>query len=327
MAVHAHPDDESSKGAATTAKYSDESAEVLIVTCTGGERGDVLNPTFTGDYKGLEAMRELRQREMAQAREALGVSQVWLGFVDSGLPEGDPLPPLPAGSFAAGDLATEVPELVRLVRSFRPHVMTTYDPMGGYPHPDHIRTHQISVAAYILAAHPDYRPDLGEAWSVLKLYYNHDFSIARSLALHEAMLDAGLESPFGPWIDRRNEHPILERHATTRIDVDPWRNRRDAALRAHASQIDPGGFFFAVPRELESQVWPWEEFELASTRVPASIPEVDLFAGIDPEASDAELQAAAAGEGEPPIAGYEDTESAIDFLLPAGIEPDNTTTN
>ena len=100
MAVHAHPDDESSKGAATMARYVDEGVEVLVVTCTGGERGSILNPQLQGRPEIEDNISEIRRVEMEKAREVLGVQQHWLGFDDSGLPEGDPLPPLPEGVFA-----------------------------------------------------------------------------------------------------------------------------------------------------------------------------------------------------------------------------------
>ena len=96
LAVHAHPDDESSKGAATMARYVREGVEVLVVSCTGGERGDVLNPALAADPVVLADLAAVRQREMHAARDILGVQHAWLGFHDSGLPEGDPLPPLPA---------------------------------------------------------------------------------------------------------------------------------------------------------------------------------------------------------------------------------------
>ena len=96
MTVHAHPDDESSKGAATMVKYVADGHEVMVVTCTGGERGDILNPAMDRP-EVLENMIEYRRKEMARAAEILGVEQRWLGFVDSGLPEGDPKPPLPDG--------------------------------------------------------------------------------------------------------------------------------------------------------------------------------------------------------------------------------------
>jgi mycothiol S-conjugate amidase len=289
MAVHAHPDDESSKGAATTARYAAEGVEVLVVTCTGGERGDVLNPSFAvpegHGFESLEDKRAVRRLEMAAAAEALGVQQRWLGFVDSGLPEGDPLPPLPDGCFALLPLEEATAPLVELVREFRPHVMTTYDPSGGYPHPDHIRCHEVSVEAYHAAGDPErYVVEGGAApWEPLKLYYNHGFSMARLRAAHEAMEGAGLESPFGDWIESRTAREIPEREVTTRVEVADFFDRRDAALVAHASQIDPGGFFFAVPRDIEVDVWSTEEFELADSRVPTSTPEDDLFAGVRKE--------------------------------------------
>ncbi|WP_240643893.1 mycothiol conjugate amidase Mca [Antribacter gilvus] len=289
MAVHAHPDDESSKGAATMARYVAEGVEVLVVTCTGGERGDILNPSFDASaHAGLdtpEGMSALRRDEMAAAAAALGVRQTWLGFVDSGLPEGDPLPPLPEGCFALVPIEDAARPLVELVRAFRPHVMTTYDPSGGYPHPDHIKCHEVSMEAFRSAGDPERYPGTGEAWEPLKLYYDHGFSMARIRAVHEAMEGAGLESPFGEWVESRTAREIPERQVTTRVAVAKFFAQRDAALTAHATQIDPEGFFFAVPRDLEVDVWPWEEFELAESRV--ALPplgegelEDDLFAGI-----------------------------------------------
>ncbi|MFD6178121.1 MULTISPECIES: mycothiol conjugate amidase Mca [unclassified Isoptericola] len=290
MAVHAHPDDESSKGAATTARYAAEGVEVLVVTCTGGERGDVLNPSFEvpagHEFETIEGRRAVRRLEMAAAAEALGVRQTWLGFVDSGLPEGDPLPPLPEGSFGLVPLEEAAAPLVELVREFRPHVMTTYDPSGGYPHPDHIKCHEVAFEAYHAAGDPSrYVVDGGaEPWEPSKLYYNHGFSMERMRAVHEAMQGAGLESPFGDWIESRAAREIPERTATASIPVADYFAQRDAALVAHASQIDPDGFFFAVPRDLEADVWPTEEYELADSRVPTTQPEDDLFAGLRGEA-------------------------------------------
>src|ERR1700741_3163126 len=174
MAVHAHPDDESSKGAATLARYADEGHRVLVVTLTGGERGDILNPAM--DLPEVHGrIADIRRDEMAKAAEILGVEHTWLGFVDSGLPKGDPPPPLPEGCFALVPLEVSVEALVRVVREFRPHVMTTYDENGGYPHPDHIRCHQVSVGAFEAAGDPTRFSDPGEPWMVSNLYYNHRF--------------------------------------------------------------------------------------------------------------------------------------------------------
>jgi len=280
MAVHAHPDDESSKGAATTARYAAEGVDVLVVSCTGGERGSVLNPAYGEFEGGLDEMHALRRVEMAAAAQALGIQQEWLGFVDSGLPEGDPLPPLPEGCFALVPLEEAAAPLVELIRRFRPHVVTTYDPSGGYPHPDHIMCHRVSVEAWAAAGDPERYPDRGEPWTPLKLYYNAGFSLPRMRAVHEALLEAGRESPFGEWIESREAREIPQREVTTRIECADYFDQRDAALRAHATQIDPDGFFFAVPREVELARWSTEEYELAESRVPTNLPEDDLFAGI-----------------------------------------------
>lgn len=278
MAVHAHPDDESSKGAATLARYVDEGVDVLVVSCTGGERGDVLNPKLQGDPEVERDLPELRRKEMAAAVAALGVKHRWLGFVDSGLPEGDPLPPLPEGCFAVHPLEVAAAPLVRLVREFRPHVMTTYNETGGYPHPDHIMTHKVSVEAFEAAGDPTRYTGSGEPWTPLKLYYDVGFSRARMLAFHEALLAAGRESPVGEWLEHRGDRP--DRTITTQIDITGWMDRRDAALRAHATQIDPDGWFFAFPNEMQAKVWPTDDFELARSLVDTELPENDLFAGV-----------------------------------------------
>src|SRR5207247_11252662 len=106
----------------------------------------------------------MRRAGRDRARESLGVRQVWLGFVDSGLPEGDPPPPLPDGCFALQPLSVAAEPLVRVVREFRPHVMITYDENGGYPHPDHIKTHEVSVEAFEAAGDPERYPGTGEPW-------------------------------------------------------------------------------------------------------------------------------------------------------------------
>ncbi|MCN0179939.1 mycothiol conjugate amidase Mca [Salinispora arenicola] len=279
MAVHAHPDDESSKGAATTAKYVAEGVDVLVVTCTGGERGSVLNPKM--DRPDVWAnIADIRRAEMDAARAILGVEQAWLGFVDSGLPEGDPLPPLPEGCFALQDVAEAAGPLVRLMREFRPHVVTTYDEDGGYPHPDHIMTHKISVAAFDAAGVPGRYPDLGEVWQPLKLYYDIGFSKGKILALHDALLAAGIESPYEEWIKRWEDRPDKGPRITTRVECAEYFPVRDDALRAHATQIDPDGFWFQLPMELQRAAWPTEDFQLVRSLVGSSLPESDLFAGV-----------------------------------------------
>ncbi len=284
MAVHAHPDDESSKGAATAARYADEGHDVLVVTLTGGERGSILNPAM--DTPGvLERIEEVRREEMAAAARALGVRQTWLGFVDSGLPEGDPPPPLPEGCFALVPLEESTEALVRVVREFKPHVITTYDENGGYPHPDHIRCHEVSVAAFEAAGDPTRFPDAGEPWTPLKLYYDHGFSLKRLETFSAEYERMGEPFPLQEWLDRMRQYADHRgdkmMRVTTQIECGKYFPQRDDALRAHATQIDPNGAFFAIPIEFQQRLWPTEEFELAKTRVTTALPENDLFAGIE----------------------------------------------
>jgi mycothiol S-conjugate amidase len=279
MAVHAHPDDESSKGAATMAKYVAERVDVHVVTCTGGERGSILNPNMDRP-EVLANIAEIRRNEMEAARTILGVSQDWLGCVDSGWPEGDPPPPLPEGCFAALPVDEACVPLVGLIRSFKPHVITTYDERGGYPHPDHVMTHKITMRAWELAGDADALPEAGDPWQPLKLYYHHTFHRQRILAMHSAMLARGLESPYAERLENWKEDPDHERRVTTRVPCAEFFPIRDRALIAHATQIDPDGHWFAVPLEVHQQAWPTEDYELAQSLVPVELPEDDLFAGV-----------------------------------------------
>jgi mycothiol S-conjugate amidase len=279
MHVHAHPDDESSKGAATTAKYVAGGVDVHVVTCTGGERGSVLNPKM--DRPEIVAnITEIRRQEMERARDILGVTQDWLGFVDSGWPDGDPKPPLPEGCFALVPVEEAAEPLVRLIRELRPHVVTTYDENGGYPHPDHIMCHRITVEAFAAAGNPQRYPESGEVWQPHKLYYHHTFNRPRMQALHDALLEHGLDSPWAERLKEWEIDPEWDARITTRVPCGEYFGVRDQALLAHATQVDPDGMWFAVPRELQQKVWPHEDYELAVSHVDTPKPEEDLFAGI-----------------------------------------------
>ena len=281
MAIHAHPDDESSKGAATMAKYAAEGNRVKVVTCTDGRRGDILNPAM--DRPGvLENMTAVRHEEMARAVEALGVEHVWLGYEDSGLPEGDPLPPLPEGSFAVQDPEEVAVKIVEEIREFKPHVIITYDENGGYPHPDHLMVHAISMIAWEKAGDASFAPEAGEPWTPLKLYYTHGFILQRMKLLQEALFERGEKSPYELMIKRweEAEGDVFDR-VTTQVECADYFGQREQALTAHATQIDPAGAFLASPVADQQKVWPTEEFELARTRVETTLPEDDLLAGID----------------------------------------------
>ena len=287
LAVHAHPDDEASKGSAMMASYVASGVEVMVATCTGGERGDIQNPALVGDPHAARDMGGARRLEMAKAAKILGIKHQWLGFTDSGLPEGDPLPALPANCFALKPLEIAAAPLVRLVRRFRPHVIISYDENGGYPHPDHIMAHKVTVEAFHAAGDPEKYPGTGPAWEPSKLYYDLAFNPQRFRALHYALEEAGLASPYAErlaaWLEADTEGhtpPVSKHPTTTQIDRGDYFETRDDALRAHATQVDPDGFFFAVSAPMQRKVWPWEDYSLIESRVPTTEPENDLFAGL-----------------------------------------------
>ncbi|WP_430592442.1 mycothiol conjugate amidase Mca [Humidisolicoccus flavus] len=287
LAVHAHPDDESSKGAATYAAYRARGAAVTVVSCTGGERGDVLNSTLVARGWAERDLAGLRRSEMSLARAHLGVDHVWLGYFDSGLPdEGEPLPPL---SFATVPVDTAARPLVRIIRERRPQVMVTYDENGGYPHPDHIQTHRVAMRAAELAADPSFEPGpeaLGEPHRIDKIYYDKSFSVERV----QAILDASEAHPelvaperlerLRGFIERLNQPGRVSHTVTTRVECADYFEQRDAALRSHASQVSPDDEFFFWPNELLRTAWPTEDYVLVHSTVESTLPENDLFAGI-----------------------------------------------
>jgi mycothiol S-conjugate amidase len=284
--VHAHPDDEASKGAATAARYVDQGAEVTLVTLTGGEAGEVLNPS--ADPVTPEDMGSIRAAELAASVAAIGFTRTFgLGYVDSGYHED--FADVPDGCFARTPLDEPAARLAAIVRRERPQVVVTYPEDGGYPHPDHIMCHTVTMRALELAEDP--AADLGDElgadaapWRVPKVYASTIFPTARVLALDAGMRDAGLESPFEAWLAKRPDR-LDQPDPDALVEVADWFGRRDAALRAHVTQIDPDGFWFQVPRELERERYPYEAYLRLRSDVEVPRPEDDLFAGLELDAA------------------------------------------
>jgi mycothiol S-conjugate amidase len=281
MQVHAHPDDEASKGAGTTAKYADEGVHNVLVCCTGGEAGDILNPAV--EHPGTpEKMHEMRMAELAESVRVLGYAELhMLGYHDSGMPDTETN--ARPDNFANAPMEEAVGRLVRVIRAERPQVIITYrDDRNFYPHPDHIRVHEISVPAFDLAGDPEAYPDAGEPWQPLKLYYV-SWSIARVKALHEAYTRRGEESPYVSWFERGFDKDRSDEF-TTLIDVGDYLHKRREALLAHRTQVDPAGFWMRLPDDVIREVFPWEEYTLARSLVDNGVVdgefEDDLFAGI-----------------------------------------------
>jgi mycothiol S-conjugate amidase len=278
MAIHAHPDDESSKGSGTMARYADEGVRVVLVCATRGEEGDILNPRM--DKPGIkERMAELREAELATAGDILGIDRIYhLGFRDSGMPgsEANKRPE----AFANADPDEVVRKLVEIIRTERPQVVLGYDESKGYEHPDHVRVHELGTRAFYEAGDPEKWPDAGRAWQPAKLYYFATFTKDRMKTLNDAAVAEGIETPFAGWLEQWDEMGFEEPEITTQINVADYIERRSKALLAHATQIDPDGFWFAIPDEMHKKVYPWEDYTLVSSAVDVTKPEDDLFAGI-----------------------------------------------
>jgi mycothiol S-conjugate amidase len=281
LSVHAHPDDEASKGAATIARYHAEGVHTVLVTCTGGEAGEILNPE--ADTPEAQAdLGAVRMRELDDAVRIIGYDTLHLlGYRDSGM--ADTAHNEHPENFANADLDEAVGRLVRIVRAERPQVMITYsNEQGGYSHPDHIRVHEISVLAFERAGDPEWYADAGDPWQVLKLYYSSGFSRARVQAMHDWFVANGEESPFAEWVERWTEEAVDP--TTTRIDVGEFIDVGRAALLAHKTQVAADAFWFKVPVEVARDLHPWEDFVLARSLVESSVAdgefETDLFAGV-----------------------------------------------
>jgi mycothiol S-conjugate amidase len=276
---HAHPDDESSKGAGTMARYAAEGVHVVLVCATRGEEGDILNPRM--DRAGIkERMAEMRVAELETACDLLGVDRIYhLGYRDSGMP-GEPSNDH-SDAFCNADPDEATRHIVEIIRAERPEVFVCYDESRGYDHPDHVRVHEWGTRAFHEAGKAEMWPDAGAPWQPSKLYYFATFSKRRLQALHDAAVAEGVESPFGEWLEEWDKQGIVDPEITTRIDVADFIELRSKALLAHATQIDPDSFWFAIPDELHKRVYPWEDYTLVDSKVQTSVPEEDLFAGIE----------------------------------------------
>ena len=221
----------------------------------------------------------MRRRELDRAAEIIGYDEVvLLGYRDSGMP--DTPPNAHPEAFANAPLDEAVGRLVAVIRRERPQVIVTYrDDQSGYPHPDHLRVHDISVLAFEQAGDPDAHPEAGEPWQPLKLYYTV-WSRKRMEAMHRRFGELGLESPFDDgWFER----PSDDHRITTSIDIDGFNEVRLDALLAHETQVDPTSpFWFGLPRHEQAAIHPYDDYILARSLVDTTPPETDLFAGVRP---------------------------------------------
>ena len=283
LAVHAHPDDEASKGAGTVAKYHAEGVHTVLVCCTGGEEGDILNPAMDTDEVKAD-IGAVRLGELQAAAKVIGYDEVvMLGYRDSGMPDSEANKN--PNCFAQAPLDEAVGRLVAILRRTQPQVVITYgDKQERYPHPDHLRVHEVTMAAVDAAADASKYPEAGEPWSVGKIYYTA-WSFKRIVLMHEKFLELGLESPFSAdWFkDRKPDETDTE--LTTQIDLTGFEDVRQNALLAHATQIDPNSpFWFGLPPEVMRGIHPYDDFVLARGPRGDGELESDLFSGLSADA-------------------------------------------
>jgi mycothiol S-conjugate amidase len=279
LAIHAHPDDESSKGAGTVSRYASEGVRCVLVTATGGEAGEILNPVLDGP-EVIADLKAVREAELMEAANIQGYDDViLLGYRDSGMPgsedNADPR------AFCNQPIESVLEQLVAIVRDIRPDVLLGYDAHEFYPHPDHLRVHELSHLVFDAAADPRRFPHAGEPWEVKRLYAPHVFTKQKLKLIDDAMRQRTGTSPYEAWLTRMESWPDRGQGALiTRVDVTGFTEQGREALRAHRTQIDPTGPWFQVPTDLVEEVYPWEDFELMASRIPTDVDSNDLFRGI-----------------------------------------------
>lgn len=307
LVVHAHPDDEGIGTGGLLARYAAEGIRTVLVTATLGEEGEMHDPELIAE-EALPRLAAIREEELRRAVAILGISQLeLLGYRDSGM-IGTPSNDNPA-SFHLADPEEALGRLVRLIRRHRPQVLVTYNEKGGYGHPDHIKCHQLTVAAYDAAGDTGRFPEAGEPWTPSKLYATA-WSREAWQTLRAALKERGLwqEEEQKEQTTEAEEHieeqagePVSEgttsatgaataapededeegqpdETITAFIDTGAyWRTARDS-LREHRTQ--PLDFILTLPDDLAAQFYARDYFVLLAARIPTTLPEDDLFAGI-----------------------------------------------
>jgi N-acetyl-1-D-myo-inositol-2-amino-2-deoxy-alpha-D-glucopyranoside deacetylase len=275
LLVHAHPDDESINNGATMARYAAEGAQVTLVTCTLGERGEVIPPGLA--HLGGAALGQHRLGELRAAMSALGVDDVRLlggpgRFADSGMmglaDNDDP------ACFWQADVDEAAALLLDVIREVCPQVLVTYDPDGGYGHPDHIQAHRVATRAAELAAEA--------GCAIARVYWNR---IPRPTAA-TAFARLGEQLPGLPFAKAADIDDLPGVVDEERIAVEivadgtPYAAAKAAAMRAHATQIEVAEPYFALSNGLAQPLFTTEYYELVGGPAPAARAD-DLFAGIE----------------------------------------------
>lgn len=278
MAVHAHPDDEIFGTGGIFARAADEGFRTVLVVATGGEEGEIRDPSRDTPAEHAR-LGEIRAEELRRSAEILGIDEVHsLGYRDSGM-LGTPANDNP-DNFLHADREEAVRRVVRLIRQVRPDVLITYDERGGYGHPDHVTTHQVTTAAVEAAADTDRYPELGlPVWSVPK-FYNSANPKSLWLWLGQQMIERGIVPEATDSEYDYNSYLTPDDVITTRIDVTPYVSRKHAALMAHETQVSADDWLNRMPEDLMETLLRAESFIRIRSAVPVPEPETDLFAGL-----------------------------------------------
>ena len=247
LVIRPHPDDESSATGGLLAYYQARGVRTGVVICTGGEEGEIHDPTLdpVADRPHLRAIRE---RELRQACALLGVAELrMLGYRDSGMPGTPANQHLDA--FVQADASEAAGRLVRIIRVLRPLVIVTEPPGGGYAHPDHIRCHQVSLDAFQAAGDAQAYPEAGPAWPAAKLYAIAQIDDGQWETLRPMFQAVGFDVG-GRQRSRQRARGAGPETATVALDVRPYSEIQRQALLAHRTQIPPDSFWRRLPAEL-----------------------------------------------------------------------------
>jgi N-acetyl-1-D-myo-inositol-2-amino-2-deoxy-alpha-D-glucopyranoside deacetylase len=276
LLVHAHPDDETINNGATMAFYAAMGAQVTLVTCTRGEEGEILTPELSHlASSDTDALGEHRETELANAMQALGITdfrflaQGESRYRDSGM-MGTEVNNR-SDVFWQADLEEAADHLVKVIEEIKPHILITYDEIGGYGHPDHIQAHRVAM-----------RASEKSDWQIQKIYWNTmpKSVLAESMA---KMKELGSDF-FGA--DSVDDLPFAkdDSFVTTLIDGNSYVEAKMAAMKAHHTQISLDGPFFALSDNLGLQVWGNEYYTLVKGEKSAPFDsngrEADLFSGV-----------------------------------------------
>lgn len=272
LGVFAHPDDEGVVSGALL-QYSTSGVETGLICATRGEVGEIADPTLATP----ENLGQVREGEMRAAAEVLGVHNLWfLDYRDSGM-AGTPENADPR-AFAQASAAEVVGKLVKIIREFRPQVIVTFDESGAYGHPDHIAIYRYTTSAFHAAADAVQYPELGPAHSVSKLYYS-SFPRSAMRAIGEWISTQNYEGSFSGLDPEKLGIP--DEQISVRLNVEPWKERKDRSWSMHRTQLDPNNLMAQVPEEVRRKWSGHECYQLAASRVGPDVPgENDLFARI-----------------------------------------------